>query len=191
MAKGPYHRHIGRHTQKFCSKAVKRSNNETQKKIFFVAAICADELIASLIGVDNKRQIAPFKVRKLKNKILKPHITMALRIYMSALLTLISVEKKLLLQQTGMDEDGLLQAWCWIFEYLPSDMKLFDEVMMPSYQQGGIERLGFLVGKELSKRIFEDDHANSPEEIKILQDIMVEDAAVIMGLLQINNMEAV
>lgn len=191
MTKGPYHRKVGRHTQKFCSRAVKRSTNETQKKIFFIAAICADELIASLIGVDNKRQVDPFKVRTLKTKILKPEITMALRVYLSALLTLVSVQKKALLQRTGMEETELLQTWCSIFEYLPSDMQLFDEVMLPMYQQGGIESLSALVGREIVEQLFLVNDTMSPVEMNILQNIMVEDATALVGLLEINKLEAV
>lgn len=191
MTKGPYHRKVGRHTQKFCSRAVKRSGNEIQKKIFFIAAICADEFIASLLGVDNKRQVGPLAVRTFKPKIRKPEISTALRIYMSALLTVISLEKKLLLERTGMEENELLKTWCAVFEYLPSDMKLFDEVMLPNYQEGGIESLSALVGKEIVRQLCLDHDALTPLEMKILQNIIIEDAAALMGLLQKDIWEAI
>jgi hypothetical protein len=36
IAKGPYHHKIGRHTQRFCSKAAKYSGNEMQRKYFLL-----------------------------------------------------------------------------------------------------------------------------------------------------------
>ena len=191
VVKGPYYRKVGRHTQRFCSKTVKRSTNKMQKKVFFIVAICADEFIAALIGVDNKRQVEPFKERTLKQKISKQQITMALRIYLSAILTLLSSQKELLLQQTGMEEQQLLQTWCSIFEYLPSDMQLFDKVMLPEYQQGGIESLRVLVGKNISEQLFLVNDELSLSEMEFLQKIMVEDAAAVVQVLQAEGVKVV
>jgi hypothetical protein len=49
-----------------------------------------------------------FKKRILKNKIAKQQIVIALRIYMSAILTLISSQKEILLQKTGFEGAGVI-----------------------------------------------------------------------------------
>lgn len=191
VVKGPYHRKIGRHTQRFCSKAVKNSANEVQKKVFFITAICADELIAALIGVDNKRQVKHFGRRVLKQKISKQQITAALRMYISVILTLISSYKEVLLQQTGMQEQELLHTWCRVFEYLPADKQLFDEVLLPAYQQGGIDGLSQLVGENILDQLFLENEDLSLSERSVLQNIMISDAAAVVRVLQTAKVRAV
>lgn len=180
VVKGPYHRKIGKHTQRFCSKAVKQSKNEVQKKLFFIAAICADELIASLIGADNKRQVEPFQGRILKQKISKEQLTMALRTYLSAILTLMSSHKGILLEQACMQEQELLHTWCEIFEYLPSDRQLFNDVLLPAYRRGGIDELSVLVGENIMEKLFLGDGTLNVLQIEILQNIMIEDAVAVV-----------
>ena len=191
VAKGPYHRKIGRHTQRFCSKAAKRSTNEMQKRTFFMVAICADEFIAALIGVDNKRQVEPFKELTLKQKISKQEITAALRTYLSAILILISSHKEILLQQTYMQEQELLHTWCDIFEYLPSDMQTFNEVLLPAYQQGGIEDLSVLVGKNIREYLFVGNGVLGLSQREALQNIMVEDTVAVVRFLETKKVKVV
>jgi len=188
--KGPYHRKVGRHTQRFCSRAVKRSTNQMQRKTFFIVAICADEFIASLIGVDDKRQVEPFKGRTLQQKISKKQVRAALRMYMSAILTLVSAQKGLLLQQMHLDEQQLLHTWCSIFEYLPTDMQLFND-MLPEYQQGGMEGLCKLAGHHILSQLFMDNGLLSPAEMECLQKIMAEDATAVVRTLKLEKVEAV
>lgn len=191
VAKGPYHRKIGRYTQRFCSRAAKGTTNEIQKKIFLITAICADELIAALIGLDNKRQVEPFKGRTLKQKLAKQQVTVALRVYLSAILTLMSAQKELLLQKTGFQEQELLNTWCSIFEYSPSDIELFNEVLLHAYQQSGIDGLSELVGKNILKQLFLVNDVMSLSEIECLQKIMVEDAAAVVRVLYTDKLEAI
>ena len=190
-AKGPYHRKVGRYTQRFCSRAAKGSTNEMQKKIFLIAAICADELIAGLLGLDNKRQVTPFKGRTLKQKLTKQQVTAALRIYLSAILILISSQKKLVLQKTGLQEQELLKTWCSIFEYSPFDIQLFNGVLLQSYQQGGIDGLDIRVGKNIIEQLFVGNEALSTLERSTLQKIMLEDAAAVVRVLHTGKQEAV
>ncbi len=190
MAKGPYHHKIGRHTQRFCSKAAKCSTNEMQKKIFFVTAICADEFVAALLGVDNKRHIEPFKKRTLKTKIAKQQIVITVRIYMSAILTLISSQKEILLLKTGLEEQELLRMWCSIFEYGPSDMQLFNELLLPAYQHDGIDGLSMSVGKSIIDQLFVVNDALNPSELEMLQKTMIEDITAVLRLLEAGRVEA-
>jgi nucleotidyltransferase/DNA polymerase involved in DNA repair len=182
--KGRYYRTVGRHTQKFCSKAVKMSVNDVQKRIFFVTAICADELVAALMRVDKKRQVGPFNGRTLKQKLPKQQIAAALRVYMSGILTLTSVHKEALLAVAGMQEEELLHTWCKVFDYSPSDMDLFDTVFLPAYRQGGIITLSTLVGKSILEQLFATDEAMSSVETELLQTIMLEDASAVIQIIQ-------
>lgn len=191
IGKGPYHRKIGRHTQRFCSKAVKRSANELQKKTFFIAAICADELVSTLVGLADKRQLAGFNGRTVQPKLARQQIVAALRVYLSAILTLTSSQKELLLQTTELQEQELLQAWCWIFEYAPADMQLFDNEFLPSYQQQGLEGLSRLAGTHLMEYLFEEKDVLSPLEMENLQSIMLDDVQAIVRVLQKGKVAAV
>lgn len=188
--KGRYYRTVGRHTQKFCSKAVKLSVNDAQKRIFFVTAICADEVIAALMGVAQKRQLGSFNARTLKQKLPKQQITAALRVYMSGILTLTSSHKQALLAVSGMQEEELLHVWCKVFDYSPSDMDLFDTALLPAYRQGGIITLSTLVGKSILEHLFVTNEAMSPAETKFLQNIMLEDAAAVIQIVQTAAREA-
>lgn len=187
--KGPYYRRVGRHTQNFCKRAVNRTQNEIQKKIFFVPAICADELIASLIGVDNKRQVEAFKGRTLQDALSGKQIAAALRIYLSAILVLTSSQKKLILKEMGLNEQDLLQAWCSIFEYTPSDMQLFNETLLSSYRTQGLEGLARTVGEAIREQLFAAHDELSPAELETLQNIMVEDASAVLRVLTVKGAE--
>lgn len=190
IAKGSYHRKVGRHTQRFCSKAVKFSINELQKRIFFVAAICADEFIATLLALDNKRQVNPFQGQTLKNKIAKRQILGVLHVYMSAILILMSSQKDIVLQEIGMEEENFLDIWCTVFEYSPSDMKMFNELILPVYQQEGIDGLGILVSQYAIEQLFIVNDVLSSSEVETLQKIIVEDAVAMVRVLQTDKAEA-
>lgn len=184
-AKGCYHRTVGRHTQQFCTQAAKLSRNGVQKKIFFVTAICADEFIAALIGVDAKRPVGAFRERKLKPRLSAREISAALRIYISGILTLTSLHKTELLAKAELQEQELLQAWCRVFGYLPADMEVFDTVLLPAYQQGGITALSNLVGTAVLEQLFlPAGGAMSPEENAHLEQLLLEDATAVIRLVQ-------
>ncbi|WP_237715544.1 hypothetical protein [Pelosinus fermentans] len=161
-----------------------------QKKIFFVTAICADEFVAALLGVDNKRHIEPFKKRTLKTKIAKQQIVITVRIYMSAILTLISSQKEILLLKTGLEEQELLRMWCSIFEYGPSDMQLFNELLLPAYQHDGIDGLSMSVGKSIIDQLFVVNDTLNPSELEMLQRTMIEDITAVLRLLEAGRVEA-
>ena len=55
--KGPYERYVGRHTREFCKKADRQAKTPIQRKIWFTAAISADEVIASLAGLEKRRAL--------------------------------------------------------------------------------------------------------------------------------------
>lgn len=178
--KGPYHRKVGRHTQTYCRRAVKNARNEMQKKLFFVSAICADELIAALLGVDDKREVAAFKERKLPKTVKAKQVTAAFRIYLSALLVLTSAHKDRILTGTGCNERELLHAWCSVFNYQNPDMQFFDEAVLPAYQGKGLAELSKITGRAILEQLFATEGELSQAERKTLENIMVEDAAAVV-----------
>ena len=183
FAKGPYHRRIGRHTQRFCRRTVKHSANQVQKKMFLVTAICADEFIATLLGLENKRQIHPFQSRILKDKLGAQQIISVFPVYMSTILNLLSSQKERLLQKAHMEEQHFLYSWCFIFEYSPADIKMFNEWMVPVFQQEGIRSLSTLIGQNVLEQLFIVDDALRTSELETLQKIISEDAAAVARVL--------
>ncbi|QDR79012.1 hypothetical protein [Sporomusa termitida] len=182
-AKGPYHRNVGRHTQRFCARAAKIAGNEVQRRIFLVAAICADEYMAAVAGVDNQRQVA-FPRRQRKKKISKQQMTAALRAYVSAVLVMISTHKEGLLTQAGLTEAELLQAWCEVFEYQPEDMRLFDEVLLPAYRQGGTAGLAAGLAQAVFDQVMAGGEAVGAGESEALQAVLLDDAAAVIRVWQ-------
>lgn len=183
-AKGRYFRSVGRHTQKFCSQAAKFAGNDVQKKILLITAISADELVAALIGVDNKRPAGAFGGRTGKHRLTRQQITAALRVYLSGLLTLTSAHKKALLAQAGLEEQELLQLWCRVFDYAAADMQLFDECLLPAYRQEGSLGVSRLVGKRILDCLFQPAGEMSPAETELLHNAMLEDAAAVIRVIQ-------
>lgn len=182
-AKGPYHRNIGRHTQRFCARAVRVAGNQAQKKLFFVAAICADEFMAAVTGMDSKGQLI-FPNRTVNKKINKQQMTAALRAYVSAVLVLISAHKDGLLLQAGLAEHELLQAWCTVFEYGPADMQLFDDILLTAYRQGGLSSLADSLAQAVFAQVMTGREAVSPAEAEALQASLLDDAAAVIRSLQ-------
>jgi hypothetical protein len=179
FVKGPYHRHVGRHTQRFCQRAVQRTTDECQKRVLMVSAIAADELVAAILGVSDRNPSGPFQPRVYK-KITKMQVTKALRMYTSALLVLLGKHKELLLQKTKFTEQELLQVWCWVFDYSPSDMQLFDQIFLPAYAQKGIDGLAEIVGRNIIDTFYSSASLNALE-IEALRDILIDDVTAIIA----------
>ena len=52
LAKGPYHRLVGR-TQppRYCQRAVQKSDNDCQKNLLTLATVAADDVVADMLGL--------------------------------------------------------------------------------------------------------------------------------------------
>jgi len=180
FARGPYERIVGRHTRRFCSRAAQKSGNEAQKRVLFVAAVCADELLAAIFGVSKKNppngQSGLGKPGADKKKVLG-----AMRIYLSALLVLLGNRKELMLQKTGVDESKFLQLWCQVFEYKPADMQRFDQEFVPAYQQQDLAELASAAATLVSKQLY---GGPGGIEAALIQERLFDDVSAIIRVLE-------
>lgn len=180
VAKGPFYHKVGRHTIRFCRQAVKVSANESQKKLWLTAGIAAEELVAGLLRFDNKRNMEQFKKRIVRKKINKQQVLRVLRAYLSAIVVSISTYKYDIIQGTSMTEENFLRAWCSIFEYKLEDMQVFDEILLPAWQQSGFEGLVRSIGNIITDNLFVDNDELSTEELKELMVVLRGDVSNIL-----------
>jgi hypothetical protein len=80
--------------------------------------------------------------------------------------------------------------WCFIFEYLSSNMQLFNELLLPAYQHDGIDGLSMSVGKSVIDQLFVVNDALNSFELEFLQRTMVEDVTAVLRLLEAGRVEA-
>lgn len=181
VTKGPYHRLVGRYTQRYCSRAVQRSTHELQKKVLFIAIAGADHVVARLLGVQGKGRAQLFSQSAISKKVTKQQVNLALRGYASAILVLLGSNKALLLEKTGVNETKWMQLWCWVFEYGPPDMQLFNEVLLPAYQQGGFAGLAAATDKVISDTLSVAGNGDGEQALNLttVQDALTTDLSAI------------
>lgn len=138
--KGPYYRLVGRYTQRYLSRGGQQSGNEQQRRVLFIAAAGMDELFATIFGVKGQSGIRLSRTA-VEKKVTKKQLNTAFRVYLSALLISIGSGKVQVLHELGCKEADWLKLWRSVFEYQPEDSRLFNEVLLPAYQQGGIEKV--------------------------------------------------
>lgn len=71
----------------------------------------------------------------------KKAVNAAFRVYLSSLLIMLGNHKEKLLKRIDLDENGWIQLWCEIFEYNEEDRARFNQILLPSYQRGGLDGL--------------------------------------------------
>jgi len=180
----PYKRIVGKHTLRFNRRAIQKAKNEPQKKLWLSASIAAEELVASLLQLDSKINVEPFNLRKLIEEVDKKQVLSVLRAYLSAVVVLISTYKETTLRSTALTEQKFLQAWCWVFEYQPNDMKVFDEVLLPAYSQFGTTGLIKETGKIIADNFYQETSELTQEEITVLEGILLNDVSGILQYLE-------
>lgn len=136
FTQGPYYRTIGRHTRRYCTRAVQKASGAPAQRALMVAAVGAEEYLAPLLGVSSKDKSAV-----PRQGVKAAAVTGAMRIYLSALLVMLGERKAAVLEKTGLGERELLMLWCAVFEYKPADMQRFDQELIASYQYRGIDGL--------------------------------------------------
>lgn len=138
--KGPYYRLVGRYTQRYLSRGSQQSGNEQQRRVLFVAAAGMDELFSTIFAV--KAQCGILLARTaVEKKVTKKQLNTAFRVYLSALLISLGSGKVQVLHELDCKEAEWLKLWRTVFEYQPEDSRQFNEVLLPAYQQGGIEKV--------------------------------------------------
>lgn len=174
-AKGPYYRHVGRHTKNFCMRASRQAKTAAEKRVWLSTAISADEVIASLAHLEKRRPLGPLESWKVRPKVKPANYLKALRIYLSALLLLYGSCKDELLRKTGMPEGDFIKAWQYIFQYDGADKTIFDQTLTPAYREKGLEGLVKSTGELIRDWLFLPESPLGKEELASLREIMVDD----------------
>jgi hypothetical protein len=181
--KGPYFRHIGRHTKTFCSRAAHNSKSNLQKRIWLSTAISADEVIASITRLDNRRPVGPLARWQVRPKAKPLHYLKAIRVYLSALLILYSTCKAELLEKMGLTEDEFMDQWKSIFQYNAADQAIFDNSLKPAFLKKGMDGLVNCTGELIREALFQPQDGTEKhlgkEEFAALQDLLIDDLAAL------------
>lgn len=176
--KGPYHRLVGRYTQRFLSRAAGKSKNEMQKKALFIAAAGVDDVFSKILGV--QRGAKGFSKSPAEKKLTKKAINAAFRVYLSTLLVLLGNDKERLLDRIDLDEAAWVQLWCAVFEYDAGDMACFNQVLLIAYQQGGIEGLLKTACASIAETLSPFSGALAPQVEAAVRDGLTKDMAAIL-----------
>jgi len=183
--KGQYRRLLGNHTHLFCSRAVTRATNEIHKKILFIASAGADDFMAKNIGVqvDKKKKVFfPTKKNPLGKNVNSKNCATALRVYLSALMILLTNDKDVLLEKTGLNELEWLNSWCWVFEYGAEDKDVFNSELITKYQQEGLAGL-VQATLNMINTVLHLDKNEMDKALESLRDALIHDATVIHGVI--------
>jgi len=181
----PYKHYVGRHTLRFNRRAIKKAANDSQKRLWLTSSIAAEELVISLLQLDSITNVDLLTKRLLRQKIEKKQVLTVLHAYLSAVVVLISTHKEPVLESTALSEQDFLKAWCWVFEYQPEDMKVFDEKMLTAYSQLGSLGLIREVGKIIVDNFYRDTSGLNQTEISLLEGILLKDVSAILQYLKL------
>ncbi len=160
--KGPYERHVGKHTVNFCKRIGRHKLPEGMRQTLIMSAISADEAIAALMKVDHRRDASALDIPAVK----KPNpqrVKFALRAYISAILVIFGSYKQQLLHVAGQDEQKFIDMWTEVYSYNQEDMILFNE-LLHRYQQNGISGISSVLCSAVEgiwegKNTFSEQHA--------------------------------
>jgi hypothetical protein len=175
--KGLYERRVGRYTGEFCKRADSHAKTPIQRKIWFTTAISADEVIASLAGLEKRRVLGALADWQVQPKADRESYPKALRVYLSALLLLYGTCKEDVLSKLGMTEVEFMQAWLSIFQYEAPDKAVFDDILTPAFRSKGIDGLVDAVGGLIRDALFLPSSPFGHQEQSALQDLMIDDLA--------------
>ena len=178
-AKVRHDRHVGRHTRTFCKRAERYAKTPVQRRIWLSSAISADEVIASMAGLDKRRPLGPLAGWQVSPKAGRGSYPKALRGYLSALLLLYGTCKEDLLSKLGMAEGEFMKAWQGIFQYDKADQAIFDEALTPAFRERGIDGLVIVTGELIREALFQPDSPFGKQEQSALKDLMVDDLAAL------------
>ncbi len=185
MAKGSYYYRIARHTQLFCQRAHVQAVNGRQRRMFFVAAAAADETMGRLLRLRPDAAGAGYRPRKFRSPV-KQSALFALKIYLSALLVLLGTQRQDVLANTELDEPQLLNKWCSVFEYTMPDKEVFNQILLPAFQQGGIEALAKAAGTCITGRLSCASQPLEADELKAMEHALTYDLAAVLRNIKIH-----
>jgi hypothetical protein len=179
FAKGPHYRHVGRYTKTFCTRAARQAKNPLQRRVWFATAISADEVIASLARLEDRRPTGSLAGWQVQPKADRRRYLKAIHVYLSALLLLYGTCKEELLAKMGMTEGEFMKAWQNVFQYDAADQAVFDQVLTPAFRERGIDGLVAATGERIRDVLFIPESPFGKKEQSALQDLMVDDLAAL------------
>jgi hypothetical protein len=174
-----HYRKVGKQTAKLCKRASKLSVNEHQRRILMSAAISVDEVVAALLGLEQKRNVEAFKDRHTCARPSRKELLAVMRCYLSALLIMCVTFKKMLLSKVEMSENNFMVGWRSVFEYSTADMQLFDEELAPAFRNKGMDGLVEALGRHMINTLFQEKQPLSKMEAASLRDMILDDTAAI------------
>ena len=143
------------------------------------AAVSVDEVVAALLGLDQKRNIKAFKDRHSCRRPPRKELLAVIRCYLSALLIMCVIFKEILLAKVEMPENDFMVGWRSAFEYSPADMKMFDEELTPAFRSKGMDGLVEVLGRQIVNTLFQEKQPLSEMEAASLRDMILDDMAAI------------
>ncbi|MGO9137860.1 MAG: hypothetical protein ACLP9S_05350 [Syntrophales bacterium] len=174
-----YYRKVGKQTINFCKRASKVSVNEHQRRLLMTAAVSVDEVVASLLGLDHKRNAEAFKGRRPCRRVHKGELLAVMRSYLSALLIMCATFKEMFLAKVEMTEKDFMAGWRSAFEYSPADMQMFDGELAPAFRSKGVDGLVGALGQQMVNTLFQEKHPLNKMETAALRDLILDDMAAV------------
>ena len=108
--------------------AKSRSTNEGMKRFFLICGVSANDGIKNLLEKNELTFNGYWSHRRYFAKI-KSQVPLVVKSYLSCLLLLLSSQKTLIFQKTGLNESDLLAYWCTIFKYDDQDKVYFNDLL--------------------------------------------------------------
>lgn len=109
-------------------KAKSRSTNEGMKRFFMISVVSANDGLKELLQKNELVFSSYWAHRRYFYKV-KNNVPTVVKAYLSCLLLVLSSQKALIFQKTGLPEEQLLALWCDIFKYNDSDMVYFNQLV--------------------------------------------------------------
>ena len=108
--------------------AKRRSTNEAMKRFFMICGVSANDGIKEFLEKNELIFDGFWAHRRYFSKV-KDGIPLVVKTYLSCMLLMLSTQKKLILQKTGLNEAELLAEWCTIFKYTDADKDYFNQLV--------------------------------------------------------------
>jgi hypothetical protein len=142
-------------------KAKNQATNEAMKRFFMISAVSANDGIKELLERNDLVFSSYWSHRRYFAKV-KHNIPPVVKFYLSCILLMLSPQKTLIFQKTGLNEQGLLSLWCDIYKYNESDRKCFNQlVSKSSLNKNGLN----MVFTDLNSICHNNLHGDEPDNL--------------------------
>lgn len=112
-----------------------------------------------------------------------------LKLYLSALLVLLSLEKESLLEKTALTEDEFIELWLQIFQYNNTDQLLFN-LLLSQYEQGRIAAMTQVMAEQIVTDFYTSDGEARNLSTCILMEQLIHDTEWVLKFLHIGSILA-